>query len=126
MNQPHHPRLLIALLSLLVTATFFVATLRTFTNAHAIASITATPATITPSSPADELELEPASSTQTITGTDGAGGEAGLIPTPTQVRDPRDGDTTGIIAMVVLLVTVLLVAMVAGERSAWMKEKKKK
>jgi len=70
--------------------------------------------------------MEPAASMQAGTGTSEAGGEEGSSSTPTRTRDPRDGDTTGIIAMVILLVTALLIAMVAGERSAFKKEKTKK
>jgi hypothetical protein len=124
MNQPHHPRMLIAILVLLVAVTCTAIALRTFTNAHAVALSTATPATFTPSSPADEMELVPSASAQT--GTSEAGGETGSSSTPTRIRDPRDGDTTGIIAMAILLVTVLLVAMVAGERSTFKKERTKK
>jgi hypothetical protein len=134
MNQTHLPRSLIILLFILVTATFIVGTLRTFTSAHAATVLNvlaqktnlpsaggnmASNSTLTadfPSpgptlTPPPTFLLPPPTPAETLMPTP----PPTLTPTP--IPEPEYiADTTGIIALVILLVFVMLVGMAWGLR----------
>ena len=113
MNQTHLPRLLIILLFILVAATFFVGTLLMFAPAQAatvledrshIADLSSTDKDL-PQNSTSIADFPP----------------PGLTPTPhpvTLLEPPTDdtiyADTTGIIALAILMVVVVLVGLVLG------------
>jgi len=130
MNHTHPPRSLITLLFILVAVTFFVATLRTFAPAHAapileslakkadVSTPTSTSSSDipnpgpTPTPPPPSL-LPPPTVEETFIPT--------LTPTftpiPTAIPIPASADTTGIIALAILMVVVMLLGMAWGGRS---------
>jgi hypothetical protein len=130
MNQTHLPRSLIILLFILVAVTFFVGTLRTFTPARAVSNATLTPvvtlALKTPSTMLAEPENETMGSTPTVTNTGQADGDESFAPTPTLISGTVYADTTGIIALAILMVVVMLVGVALGARSHWGKKEQNK
>jgi hypothetical protein len=132
MNPPHFPRSLVILMFILVTCTFFVGTLRTFAPAQA-AIVFETPtqqvdlptATSTADFPTPGPTLTPPPASQLPPPTD----EEALIPTPPPTYTPTPisytvyADTTGVIALAILLVVVVLVGLVLGGRSLRMNKK---
>jgi len=125
MTQPHLPRSLVILLFILVAVTFFVGTLRAFTPAHAVSNATATPTSTlvlkTPSATLAGSESETPVSTPTVQ----VDNEESLTPTPAPDKTVY-ADTTGIIALSILLVVVMLVGMIWGGRSPRKKSEPKK
>jgi hypothetical protein len=137
MNQSHLPRLLINLLFMLVAATFFAGVLRAFAPARAalvndnLAQTTALPTStslVDFPSPGPALTLPPASSLPPPTR------DATSLPTsaPTDTSTPLADtevypdldeepiyitDMTGIIALGILMVVVVLVGMAWGVRN---------
>jgi heme/copper-type cytochrome/quinol oxidase subunit 2 len=111
MNQIHLPRSLLILIFVVIAATFIFGTLRAFSSANAAASGTnlqseggnpALAPTITPGlTPTPPPSLLPAADSN--------------IPNPTP-GPIYIADTTGIIALVILLVFVMLVGMIWGVR----------
>jgi hypothetical protein len=107
MSHNHLPRPLIILLFLLVGVTFFIGILRAFTPARARSGSTVTP-----------------SSTPQVTSGDTPAGSSSGTPssTPTLAPSPTPdvtvyADTTGIIALAVLMVIVILVGVAWGART---------
>jgi hypothetical protein len=123
MNHNHLPRLLVTLLLILVAGTFFVGTLRAFVPGRAGAVM-------------DDLVLKADLPTATsVAGFSTPGPtptllsesllpspteEEAPLPTPVATSAPVDhtvyADTTGIIALAILLVVVVLVGTILGER----------
>jgi len=116
MNQTHLPRSLIILLFILVAATFFVGTLLTFAPAQAAIVLEDR------SHRADLSSIDKDLSPNSTSIADFP--PPGLTPTPppvTLLPTPIDNtiyaDTTGIIALVILMVVVVLVGLVFGGRN---------
>lgn len=116
MNQTHLPRSLIILLFILVVATFFVGTLLAFAPAQAATVLEDRSHRADLSSTDKDL---PQNSTSIADFP-----PPGLTPTPPPVSllpDPIDNtiyaDTTGIIALAILLVFVVLFGLVLGGRT---------
>jgi len=122
MNQTHLPRLLVIVLFILVAGFFFVGTLRAFIPAQALSNATVTPmdtlALKTVSTTPAEPENETLGSTPVVTNTGQAGSEEGFTPTPnpTPIDKTVYADTTGVIALAILMVVVILVGMAWGGR----------
>jgi hypothetical protein len=88
MKPAHIPRILIIISIILIAATFLAGVLHAFGSARA-----ATPAT--PASAGHPAETE-------------------LTPTPVPTPVPVSGDTTGIIALAMLIVIIVLVGAIIG------------
>jgi hypothetical protein len=135
MNRPHLPRPFVILFFILVVGFFFIGTLRVFIPAHALSNTTVTPVTVTStvtlalkavSTTPAEPENESLGSTPVVTNTGQAGSKVEFTPTPiptnptptpTPVPEPvYIADMTGIIALAILMVAVILVGMAWGGR----------
>ena len=141
MNHTHLPHSLVILLFILVAGTFFVGTLLTFASAHAAIVLedpapkadlpTSTSVAVFPT-PGPTLTPLPASLLPPPTG------EAIFMPTPPPTYTPVPtaiptpishtvyADTTGIIALAILLVVVVLIGTVLGERKPRQKKEPQK
>jgi len=143
MNHPHLPRSLIILVFFLVAATFLVGTLNTFAPAHAaivledqaqkadlpsVVTITPTstsiadfppllPTLIPPPTSLLPPPIDNATSISTPPPT--------LTPMPIPISNPGYADTTGIIALAILMVVVMLVGMVWGGSTSRMNNEPK-
>jgi hypothetical protein len=140
MNHTHLPRFFVTLLFILVAGTFFVGTQRAFVPASAafdadglpqqadLPTTTSTtdfpalgptptplPASLLPS-PTDEAIFMPTPA-PTATSTDQTGGDEGNIYVT---------DTTGIISLAILMVVVVLVGTLLGERKPRQKKESRK
>jgi hypothetical protein len=120
MNQSHFPRWLAILLFLLVAGTLFIGISQTFTRARAafVSSDNAQEANLSFRDPL------PAGPSPTFTGeaTGSTTPQATFTPTATPIPNPGYADTTGIIALGLLMVVVMLVGMLW----AWRTSQKKK
>ena len=143
MNHTHLPRWLIILLFFVVAVTFFIGTSRTFSRAHAAlvlddmaqkanppsedrltlnsTSIADLPSLLPTPTPSPTSLLPPPTDDATLMPTPAPT----LTPTPTPIPNPGSADTTGIIALGLLLAVVMLVGMVWGGRSSRMKKEPK-
>jgi hypothetical protein len=98
MNHTHLPRSFVILLFILVAASFFFGITRAFTPAHAVSVANATPTPALSTTPT-ESETEKQS------------------PTPTSIPEPLYfSDMTGIIALGILMVVVILIGVAWGIR----------
>lgn len=127
MNHIHLPRPLVNSLFILVVASFFVGTFRAFTPARAVSNATFTPTStlvlITASFTPVEPENETLGSTPAFITTAPAGSNGSHPPNPTLAPAPESSaDMTGIIALGILMVFVILVGMVWGGRSSYRKK----
>jgi hypothetical protein len=113
MNNHHLPRALVVLLFILLILTFLAGTLQAFVPVNAalqantaaqVATLYLLPATseLSTSSPAEE-STQPAE-------------EEEEIPSPTPDVAALTADTTGVIALAILLVVIVLVGTILGER----------
>lgn len=124
MNHTHLPRSLIILLFILVGVTFFVGTLHTFAPARAatvLADLAPTSTSMadfpppgpTPTPPPASL-LPPPTEDATLLQTP----PPTYTPNPTALPDYTIyADTTGVIALAILLVVVVLVGMAFGQHN---------
>jgi hypothetical protein len=123
MNHNHLPRLLVTLLLILVAGTFFVGTLRAFVPGHAgaemddlvlkadLPTMSSVAGFLAPG-PTPTLLPESFLPSPTVEGTP--------LPAPAATSTLVDhtvyADTTGIIALAILLVVVVLIGTILGER----------
>ena len=133
MNRNHNPRSLVILLFILVAGTFIVGTLRTFAPARAATVLSDLAPTST--SMADFPPPGPTSTPPPASLLPPPTGEATSEPTPppTYTLNPTAlpdytvyADTTGVIALAILLVVVVLVGMAFGQRNLRRKKETKK
>ncbi|HEX7621751.1 MAG TPA: hypothetical protein VF359_11220 [Anaerolineales bacterium] len=135
MNHPHLPRALIILLFFLMVATFFVGTLRTFASAQAAAVLDDRAPTTGLLSVDKNLAAAPTSTTMIPTSghtlTPPPTKVATSMPTPVSTPTPTAApiteqiyvtDMTGIIALTILLVVVILVGVTLSGRTSWNKK----
>ena len=130
MPHTHLPRSIIILLVILVAVSFFIGTLRAFTPARAVAIASATPTSTLvltkPSSTAAEPENESLGSTPSVANTTQAASSENITPIPSPTPEPEYiADMTGIIALGILMVFVILVGMIWGEFSLRKKKEPK-
>jgi hypothetical protein len=138
MNQPHLPRSLIILLFILVAVTFFVGTLRTFAPALAApgledmsqkADLPSTNEIMLTSTlianfppPGPTWTPPPASLLPPPTVEETFMPTPAPTPTPILILEKGYADTTGIIAMGILLVVAILIGMAWGGRGLRVKK----
>jgi hypothetical protein len=135
MNHPHLPRALIILLFFLMVATFFVGTLRTFASAQAVVVLDDRAPTTGLLSVDKNLAVAPTSTTMIPTPghtlTPPPTKVATSMPTPASTPAPTAApiteqiyvtDMTGIIALAILLVVVILVGVTLSGRTSWNKK----
>jgi hypothetical protein len=130
MNQTHLPRFLFVPLILLIVATFFIGTVRTFIPVHARSNAMVIPAVTqiskTPSTTPDKTAVTTPVATSMESSSGSADIDTGVTPTPTEEIDQGYADTTGIIALAILMVVVILVGVAWGGRKSRMNKVPKK
>jgi hypothetical protein len=117
------PRLLVFFLSIAITATFFWGIVHSFIPARAVSDPTLTAATSLPASPEPPAaSITPSRSTTPspvarVTETPQPEPPEEFTPTPTATPVIQYADTESVTALAILLVMVVLVGVVVGERN---------
>ena len=136
MNHMQHSRIFIILLSILIAVTFFVGSLHTFTSAQAATvlddlapktGLSSTNRELIPTSTsaADLPPLGPTPTPPSASLLPPPATDAPLMPTLAPTLTPTASpiskklyaDTTGVIALGILMVVVVLIGIILGERS---------